>query len=150
MRVCVLILVLLFSSGMVGCGKRETTKQVAAVNAETFTLNEADSALAPSQETKTQPEALPAPNPVVKKEIEAKAETSAPSSEQPDEKMIQQALKNLGLYAGEIDGKIGPKTKEAIREFQRRNDLMVDGKIGPKTWALLKKALQESSASSAQ
>jgi peptidoglycan hydrolase-like protein with peptidoglycan-binding domain len=51
---------------------------------------------------------------------------------------IQQALKNAGLYDGSIDGKIGPKTKRAIEEFQRQNDLQVDGKVGQKTWEKLK------------
>ena len=47
---------------------------------------------------------------------------------------IQAALKNAGFYAGNIDGKIGPKSKKAIEDFQKANGLKVDGKIGPKTW----------------
>jgi peptidoglycan hydrolase-like protein with peptidoglycan-binding domain len=54
---------------------------------------------------------------------------------------IQTALKNAGFYAGAIDGKIGPKSKEAILNFQKANGLKVDGKIGPKTWAALEKYL---------
>jgi len=50
---------------------------------------------------------------------------------------IQKALKNANFYAGEVDGKIGPKTKAAIEEFQKANNLKADGKAGPKTWALL-------------
>lgn len=50
-------------------------------------------------------------------------------------KDIQTALKNAGFYAGAIDGKIGPKTKKAIEEFQRAKGLKVDGKVGPRTWA---------------
>jgi peptidoglycan hydrolase-like protein with peptidoglycan-binding domain len=56
-------------------------------------------------------------------------------------KEIQTALKNAGLYTGAIDGKIGPKTKAAIMEFQRAKGLKVDGKVGPKTWAELEKLL---------
>ena len=66
--------------------------------------------------------------------------------EVPDGKMIQQALKNLGIYTGEIDGKIGPNTKEAITEFQRRHNLIMDGKVGPKTWVVLKSALETTPA----
>jgi len=57
--------------------------------------------------------------------------------EKPTDEQIQQALKNAGLYAGEIDGKIGPKSKKAIRDFQAQNGLTVDGKVGPKTWEKL-------------
>ena len=54
---------------------------------------------------------------------------------------VQTALKNAGFYTGSIDGKIGPKTKTAIQEFQKAKGLKVDGKIGPKTWAEMEKYL---------
>lgn len=50
---------------------------------------------------------------------------------------IQQALKNAGFYSGTIDGKIGPKSRQAIESFQAANNLTVDGKVGSKTWAKL-------------
>ena len=53
------------------------------------------------------------------------------------EQQIQTALKNLGLYNGKIDGKLGPGSKKAISEFQKQNGLKVDGKVGPKTWTAL-------------
>lgn len=59
----------------------------------------------------------------------------------PDAKQIQTALKNAGFYDGEIDGVIGPKTKEAIQKFQERNDLSVDGVVGSRTWEKLKEYL---------
>jgi len=52
-------------------------------------------------------------------------------------KRIQTALKNAGYYPGSIDGKIGPQTKQAVKEFQRTHGLSVDGKVGPKTWTQL-------------
>ncbi|MFA5116495.1 MAG: peptidoglycan-binding domain-containing protein [Candidatus Omnitrophota bacterium] len=55
----------------------------------------------------------------------------------PTNEEIQIALKNAGYYAGEVDGKVGPKTKKAIEDFQAANNLKVDGKVGPKTWGLL-------------
>jgi peptidoglycan hydrolase-like protein with peptidoglycan-binding domain len=55
---------------------------------------------------------------------------------------VQRALKAAGVYAGAIDGKIGPKTKAAIEEFQRSKGLKVDGKVGPKTWSELAKYLK--------
>ena len=54
---------------------------------------------------------------------------------------IQTALKNAGFYAGNIDGKIGPKSKKAIEDFQSANGLKVDGKVGSKTWEALGKYL---------
>ena len=55
----------------------------------------------------------------------------------PSPKQIQQALKSAGLYTGKVDGTIGPKTKQAIEEFQSQNGLKADGKVGPKTWKAL-------------
>jgi peptidoglycan hydrolase-like protein with peptidoglycan-binding domain len=53
-------------------------------------------------------------------------------------KAVQKALSHAGLDPGPIDGKIGKKTKSAIKEFQRRNNLKADGVVGEKTWSLLK------------
>lgn len=57
---------------------------------------------------------------------------------QPTVTEIQTALKNANMYMGEVDGKLGAKSKKAIEEFQKANNLKVDGKVGPKTWELLK------------
>ena len=65
-------------------------------------------------------------------------EIDSSSTIAPTPKQVQTALKNAGYYKGEIDGKIGPMSKEAIHNFQRDNGLVVDGKVGPKTWAKLK------------
>jgi Putative peptidoglycan-binding domain-containing protein len=56
-------------------------------------------------------------------------------------KDIQTALKAANFYTGNIDGKIGPKTKRAVIEFQKAKGLKADGKVGPKTWAELEKYL---------
>lgn len=48
-------------------------------------------------------------------------------------KEIQTRLNQLGYSAGRADGLMGPTTKAAIEDFQRRNDLFVDGIMGPKT-----------------
>lgn len=48
-------------------------------------------------------------------------------------KKIQNKLNELGYDCGEADGSIGPKTKEAIKKFQKDNGLEVDGSAGPKT-----------------
>jgi len=48
-------------------------------------------------------------------------------------KEVQTALKNSGFYKGPIDGKLGSKTKEAIKEFQKANGLKADGVVGKRT-----------------
>ena len=53
----------------------------------------------------------------------------------PAAKEIQQALQNAGFYKGKVDGDIGPRTKQAIKDFQLQNNLKADGKVGRKTWA---------------
>jgi peptidoglycan hydrolase-like protein with peptidoglycan-binding domain len=58
-------------------------------------------------------------------------------------KDIQKALKNAGFYAGTVDGKIGPRTKKAIEEFQKAKGLKADGKVGPKTWTEMQKYLTQ-------
>jgi peptidoglycan hydrolase-like protein with peptidoglycan-binding domain len=56
-------------------------------------------------------------------------------------KQIQKALKSAGFYQGSIDGKIGPKTKEAIIKFQKAHGLKADGIAGKRTSAELNKYL---------
>ena len=56
---------------------------------------------------------------------------------------IQQALTNAGYQPGPVDGKMGPKTKKAVRDFQEANNLTVDGVVGSKTWAKLKVYLEK-------
>ena len=51
---------------------------------------------------------------------------------------VQKALLHAGLDPGPLDGKIGKKTKSAIKQFQRNNNLSADGIVGEKTWILLK------------
>lgn len=56
-------------------------------------------------------------------------------------RQIQTALYNAGYDPGPIDGKLGKKTKLAIKEFQRDNGLSPDGVVGNKTWSKLGKYL---------
>lgn len=61
----------------------------------------------------------------------------------PTAKDIQTALKNAGFYQGDIDGKIGSRTKEAIMRFQEANGLNPDGAVGSRTWEKLSEYLKE-------
>lgn len=46
---------------------------------------------------------------------------------------VQRALRAAGYYTGAIDGKVGPLTIRAIRDFQRDHGLKVDGVAGRNT-----------------
>lgn len=61
----------------------------------------------------------------------------------PNASQIQTALKNAQFYNGSVDGKIGSRTKDAIREFQKANQLNADGVVGSETWGILGKYLEE-------
>ncbi len=52
-------------------------------------------------------------------------------------KTIQRKLKNWGYYKGAIDGIFGAQTREAVKYFQRKNNLTPDGIVGNKTLAAL-------------
>lgn len=73
--------------------------------------------------------------------LEGKGAT--PTGFKPTTKEIQTALKNAGFDPGTIDGKMGPKTRQAVKEFQKTKGLNPDGVVGPKTWAELGKYLKK-------
>ena len=50
---------------------------------------------------------------------------------------MQRRLANLGFYRGNLDGIIGPQTREAITEFQARAGIPVSGELDAQTRALL-------------
>ncbi len=64
-------------------------------------------------------------------------------SEGPDVKDLQEALIELDFKPGEVDGVFGEATREAVRAFQRDNDLPADGIVGPATVEALNEALAE-------
>jgi len=55
----------------------------------------------------------------------------------PNIKQIQSALFNAGYNPGAIDGKMGKQTRDAIKAFQKANNITADGKVGKKTWQIL-------------
>jgi len=59
----------------------------------------------------------------------------------PKVRHIQVALRNAGYDPGRIDGKMGKQTEEAIKAFQKANNLVVTGKSNKETWNLLKEYL---------
>ena len=65
---------------------------------------------------------------------ETKSANSASSATIMD---VQEKLKELGLYQGEITGNAGDKTTAAIKEFQKENGLAADGIVGSATLSKL-------------
>ncbi|MFW9260261.1 peptidoglycan-binding protein [Nostoc sp. KVJ20] len=59
-----------------------------------------------------------------------------PKSVQESINELQERLKTQDLLA-EITGKFDLETDEAVKEFQKRNNLLADGVVGPLTWACL-------------
>jgi peptidoglycan hydrolase-like protein with peptidoglycan-binding domain len=58
---------------------------------------------------------------------------------------LQQALNQAGANLT-VDGDFGPRTEQAVREFQKEHGLKPDGIAGPKTMAALAEAQPQSSA----
>lgn len=48
-------------------------------------------------------------------------------------RVLQRDLQRLGFHLGEIDGKFGQRTENAVRAFQAAHGLEVDGVAGPQT-----------------
>ncbi|MDQ2844542.1 MAG: peptidoglycan-binding protein [Acidobacteriota bacterium] len=46
---------------------------------------------------------------------------------------VQQALKDKGVDPGPIDGVNGPKTRAALKKYQKQQHLTADGRMGPTT-----------------
>ena len=63
-------------------------------------------------------------------------------------KQTQLALKSAGFYSGQVDGKFGLQTKDAVKAFQRSKGLNPDGVVGSKTAAALAKMTPAESAGS--
>ena len=51
-------------------------------------------------------------------------------------KKLQQLLNQNG-YTLDVDGSFGPKTQEAVKDYQKNNNLAVDGIVGKNTWNTL-------------
>jgi peptidoglycan hydrolase-like protein with peptidoglycan-binding domain len=52
-------------------------------------------------------------------------------------KAVQQALKDKGHDPGDVDGRMGPKTQAALRDFQQKEGLKTTGRADAETMAKL-------------
>ncbi len=70
-----------------------------------------------------------------------RSENTSPKAIKPTGRNVQLALKKAGYFRGTVTGKIGPKTRAAIKKFQKAKGLKTTGQAGPATWKLLKSYL---------
>ena len=61
---------------------------------------------------------------------------------------LQDYLNQVGNYGLDIDGKYGPKTQEAVKNYQSSNNLTVDGIAGNETWGSLYDAISKKTSDS--
>ncbi|MFZ2385009.1 MAG: peptidoglycan-binding domain-containing protein [Candidatus Omnitrophota bacterium] len=132
----------LFLSGCASTGVRQKDMeiqrlhtQISAMNAQVQAKDEEISGLK-DELSRTQEQSISSGNEYSNNAAEKKEVKSRPTFKQ-----VQKALKNAGYNPGSIDGKFGRQTKEAIKDFQRANNLKPDGKVGKRTWKLLRKFL---------
>lgn len=140
------LIVLFISAVAFGCAKKEQPIEQSGLGLEGQDKDVVTQTISAGEVIEVQPalqpkEAPAAQMPVQEETIMAPAQTMADIDKLERNRQIQTALKNAGLYFGEVDGKIGPLTRKAIEEFQKTHGLKVDGKVGPLTWAELQKFL---------
>lgn len=114
---------------MFGCGKKQAQEEV-VVTEEAGVTNR-------GAQTPVEPEVVEMP---VQSQAQEQAMVEKTAFVKPAIKDVQQALKNAGFDVS-VDGKSGPKTKQAIKDFQTKSDLKADGNVGPQTWKKLQQYL---------
>jgi len=130
--------IVLMLAALSGCAKKQEAEELQPITLESLNTTNAPAQVAPDLKTQ-------------EANVSAASVATTPAKElmplppqgpyKPTGIEIQTALKNAGFYTGNIDGKLGPKSKKAIEAFQSANGLKADGKVGAKTWELLSKHL---------
>lgn len=131
-------LVVLVLAALSGCGRKQEIEELQPITMESLSTATGSTQAAPDLKAQ-EVRALTVPVAVTPSKELVPLPPQGPY--QPTANEIQTALKNAGFYAGNVDGKIGPKSKKAIEDFQKANGLKADGKVGPKTWEALGKYL---------
>ena len=131
----VFVSVVIMFASLSGCAKQQDAEDLQPVTLESLSTSSSQAQVMPQDVNMP---AVTAPAAVASKEL---VPLPPQGPYKPTDIEIQTALKNAGFYAGSIDGKIGPKSKKAIEDFQSANGLKADGKVGSKTWEALGKYL---------
>ncbi len=80
--------------------------------------------------------------------VEAVTKIDSVSAAVADTTEVQKRLKKWGYYTGSVDGINGPKTKAAVKSFQRKYGLTADGIVGPLTAAKMGISVKAGTSSS--
>jgi len=143
-RVLVLGVAVLFLAALSGCGKKQEVEELQPITMESLGASSSVPVTASSEVKIPEAKVLSATTVAVSAKEVLPLPPAGPYK--PTNMEIQTALKNAGYYSGSVDGKIGPKSKKAIKDFQKANNLTMDGKVGPKTWEALSKYTGASAA----
>jgi peptidoglycan hydrolase-like protein with peptidoglycan-binding domain len=133
-----------------GCASGQQAQEISRLKSDIGLLDQRLSQIERSslkeQPDTTWPTDVPATVSSVTTVAEPQPVKTASSYVQPSKREIQQALKNAGFYQGSVDGKMGPQTREAIKQFQQSNGLKADGIVGRQTWSKLEPYLAKGSS----
>jgi peptidoglycan hydrolase-like protein with peptidoglycan-binding domain len=61
------------------------------------------------------------------------AEKHPAGLQQGDVKKLQESLRDKGYYSGQVDGRMGPQTRDGIRKYQKAENLKVTGHVDTET-----------------
>ena len=95
------------------------------------------------QQPQNQPSGQPSANkqsanqPSANDESANSGQNAAANLNQDEIRQVQQALDQKGLDAGRADGKLGPRTKHALNQFQKKQGLRATGSPDDQTLAAL-------------
>lgn len=143
-KTAILSILVIFLVALSGCATSRKQKdleiqglrnQITVLETQLQTKEDEISSLKESLARQEQEKEAPVVKQVSKNKIIGEAKS------RPNVKQVQIALKNAGFDPGLLDGKMGKRTTDAIKAFQRAQNLPVDGKVGRETWSLLKEYL---------
>jgi len=141
-RLFVFAAAVLMLAALSGCGKKQEMEELQPITMESLSTAPAPAPVPVVPDVKSPAMEVPATKELVPLPPQGPFNPTATD--------IQTALKNAGFYTGNVDGKIGPKSKKAIEDFQQAHNLKADGKVGPKTWEALSKYLTAPAVPSAK